>query len=201
MINNSFLLQLLKSSGTITCRLNDTILPTIYALLNLDFALNQNSNSITIILFLEFVTYHNKHSDGGFLTLNVTIGDTKTISSMIFLAAYIVPTLVIFASNTTVHTILILILNSHILRTANTNPNIPNFTHLHVATNRTIICFNVLHRLSLTINAPMLALYLLYTSHTYCFSYKTMLIYAYYTNLISHDKASYAKCHSFQNDL
>ncbi len=39
MTNDSFLLQFLKSSGTITFRLNDTILLTIYALLNLDFAL------------------------------------------------------------------------------------------------------------------------------------------------------------------
>ncbi len=37
--------------------------------------------------------------------------------------------------------------------------------------------------------------------HFDCFSYKTMLTYAYYTNLTPHDKSLYAKCHSFPNDL
>ncbi len=41
MINDFFILQLLESSGTITFRLNDTILPTLYTLLNLDLALPQ----------------------------------------------------------------------------------------------------------------------------------------------------------------
>ncbi len=148
MINDSFLLQLLKSSGTVTFRLNNTILPTLYTLLNLDFALPQTLNwfeskfkFITIILFLVFVIYRTKLSDRGFSILKVTISDTKTISSPIFLAAHIVPTLVIFASNTTVHTILVLITNSHILRTSHTNLTILNFAHLVIATNRMAIGF------------------------------------------------------------
>ncbi len=44
-------------------------------------------------------------------------------------------------------------------------------------------------------------LHFVHKTHFYCFSYKTMLIYAYYTNLTSHDKALYEKCHSFHNDL
>ncbi len=41
MINDSFLLQLLKSSRTVTFHLNDTILPILYTLLNLNFAFHQ----------------------------------------------------------------------------------------------------------------------------------------------------------------
>ncbi len=39
MINDSFMLQILKTSGTVSFHLNDTILPTLYALLNLEFDL------------------------------------------------------------------------------------------------------------------------------------------------------------------
>ncbi len=36
MIQDSFMLQMLKGSGTVSFRLNNTILPTLYALLNLE---------------------------------------------------------------------------------------------------------------------------------------------------------------------
>ncbi len=39
MINDSFMLQIIKGSGPISFRLNDTILHTLYALLNLEFDL------------------------------------------------------------------------------------------------------------------------------------------------------------------
>ncbi len=37
MIRDSFMLQMLKGSSTMSFRLNNTILPTLYALLNLEF--------------------------------------------------------------------------------------------------------------------------------------------------------------------
>ncbi len=59
MINDSFMLQILKGTGTISFHLKDTILPTLYALLNLEFdlpltlGLNHASNVLIMTLFVE----------------------------------------------------------------------------------------------------------------------------------------------------
>ncbi len=37
--------------------------------------------------------------------------------------------------------------------------------------------------------------------HFYCFSYQSMLLYAYYTNLTPTDKASFEKCQAYHNQL
>ncbi len=37
--------------------------------------------------------------------------------------------------------------------------------------------------------------------HFYCFSYQSMLLYTYYTNLTPIDKALFEKCHVYHNQL
>ncbi len=93
MINNSFMLQILKGSGTISFHLNDTVLPTLYALLNLDFDL-----PLTLSWF---------ESRFKFLILNVTMSVTKSNSLMISLVMVIALKHAKFALNMTVHTFLV----------------------------------------------------------------------------------------------
>ncbi len=52
MIQDSFMLQMLKGSGPVSFCLINTILPTLSALLNLEFGLNRVLNSTIMTLFV-----------------------------------------------------------------------------------------------------------------------------------------------------
>ncbi len=118
---------------------------------------------------------------------------------MIFLAAHIVPILVIFASNTTVLSILVLILNFHDSKYEPENLKFRPFPHRYEQDDQLFQCF--IPAVPYHICTHACTLPVIHKPHFYCFLYKTMLIYAYYTNLMSYDNALYVKCHSFHNDL
>ncbi len=107
MIQDSFMLQMLRGSGSMSFRLNCTILPALYALLNLEFDLPHsqtwfesrfkfyNHDFVCSIVYIKNLLY--THSDAAFSILNITMSDTRNNSLTISLVALILPHLVISA--------------------------------------------------------------------------------------------------------
>ncbi len=70
--------------------------------------------------------------------------------------------------------------------------------------------FETNHHFSRTITSPGIhkhectiycTLPIVHQPHFYCFTYKSILEYAYYTNLSSINKSLFCKCHTFYNEL
>ncbi len=208
MINDSFLLQLLKSSGTISFHLNDTILPTLYVLLNLNFALPwtlswfesklkfYNHHFVSGICHLPYQAFrgrflnfehHNKwyqeHFFNDFLghahctnTCDICIEHDSTYYSRIDFE------LSRFKDS----------------KYEPENSKFRPLAHCYKLEDQLFQCFTpavTYHKCIHSCTLPVI-----HKPHFYRFWYKTMLIYTYYTNLTSHDKALHAKCHSFHND-
>ncbi len=108
MINDSFLLQLLKTLANVHFRENDTILPSLYALLILNFDIPHtlswfewkfkfyNHNFIYNICHLPYQVFRCR-----FLNFECHNQVTRNISTKIFLVMPIALKLVTFASNMT----------------------------------------------------------------------------------------------------
>ncbi len=205
------MLQLLKGAGPVSFRLNDTILPTLYALLNLELdfpcTLTWFDSRLKIFIhdfvcrikhlpyqafrhsFLNFEHHNERYQEHFF---NDFLGHTNCIT-----------TCDISSMHDSIHF-------SHI------NYELSRFRDIYLYDDTDDCKFCPFSRTyerddQLFQNFTPAVLYQRCTTsctlavaikpNFYTFSYQSMLIYAYYTNLTSSDKALLEKCHTYHNNL
>ncbi len=205
MINDSFRLQLLKTSGTVNFRENNTILPCLYALLTLNFNLPRtliwfewrfpfyNTNFVSNISHLPYQAFchrflnferHNERYEAHFYndflclqTCEICIEHDSTYYSHV---------------------------NFELcqFKDSASSPKPSKFRLFARDFDLDDQLFQFFspavpyHKCYSTCTLPIV-----HKCHFYCFTYNSMLTYAYYTNLTSQDKLLYQKCHIFHNNL
>ncbi len=205
------MLQMLKGSGSISFRLNNTILPALYALLNLEFDFPHSQTwfesrfkfynheficSIKNLLFQAFrcrflnFEHHNERYQEHFF--NNFLGCTHCTTSHD-----------ICIENDSIHFSRInLELSrfkaSYFDQEDDTSKFRP-FTRTYEQDNQLFQTFTpavLYHKCTTSCRLPIVK-----KQHLYSFSYQSMLIYAYYNNLTPSDKALFVKCHQYHNNL
>ncbi len=209
MINDSFMLQNPKRSGTISFRLNDTIQPTL-ALLNLEFDL-----PLTLSMFESRFTFFNHDFVCGIKDLPYQAFRHRFLNfehhneryQQLFFNDFLgrghcTKTCEICIEHDSARYSRVNYelsrYRANYLDPESDNTNFRPFSQ-YETDNQLFRCYTpavlyhkCIHSCTLpAVNKP----------HFDCFSYESLLIYAYYTNLTSKDKALFEKCHSHDNDI
>ncbi len=189
MTRDSFMLQILKGSGTVSFRLNNTILPTLYALLKLEcdcphsqtwfelrfkFYNNEFVCSIKHLLYQMFrhrflnIERHNERYEEHFF--NDFLGLTHCTTSCD-----------ICIEHDSIHFSWI-------------NLELSCFKANYFDTEADNSIFY--HKYTISCMLPIVK-----KQHLYSVSFQSMLIYAYYNNLTPSDKTLFIKSHTYHNNL
>ncbi len=211
MINDSFMLQILKGSRTVSFRLNDTLLPTLYVLLNLEFDLPLtlswfesrfkffNHDFVWGIKHLPYQAFrcrflnferHNERYQEHFFNDFLSRGHcTKTCQICIEHDSAYFSRVNYELSR----------FRANYLDQESDDMKFRPFALAYEADNQLFQCFTPAvpyHKCTQSCTLPIVN-----KPHFYCFSYQSMLLYAYYTNLTANDKAIFEKCHPYHNEL
>ncbi len=192
MINDSFLFHLLKTSGSVSFKDNGTLLPGLYSLLTLDFFMPQtsswfkskfhhyNSTFISTILLLPFGTFRLRF-------LNYESHNERYAShfyNYYIVRAHCVSKCDICSSHDNIHESKIKPLLENLRSSYSSavnfkfQPFVRDFEIDHYLLHTTTSVGLLKNYCSISYTLPAVR-----RSHFYCFTYQSMLEYAYYNNL------------------
>ncbi len=204
MIKDLFMLQILKGSGPVSFCLNDTILPTLYALLNLEFDLPCcqtwfeshfkffNHDFVCGIKhlpyqafrrrFLNFERHNESYQEHFFNDFLDRHHCTKSCDICIERVNYELSCF-----------------KACYFDKESDDTKFSPFAHTYEPDNQLFQWFTPpvpYHKCTTSCT-----LHITQKPVFYCFSYQSMLLYAYYTNVTPTDKALIKKCHAYHNQL